>query len=239
LPEYLKPEKRLLTTMVHFGSLNENKVDPLIRNMKGRFPDMDFGIYPGYGILSVRLTSSNPKDIEACKAELEIEFGDLLFTDPEGKIENAVYNLFLKKGLKLAVAESCTGGQLGAKITSVSGASQYFIASIVTYSNEMKERLLGVRRETLDQYGAVSEQCVLEMAAGLLKITHADFGIAISGIAGPDGGTNDKPVGTVWVAIAKKNRSNEAFLLQLKGNRETITLWAVQKALFLLWKAAK
>jgi nicotinamide-nucleotide amidase len=236
LEDYLKPEKRLLTEIVHFGSLSENKVDPLIRKMKERFPEMDFGIYPGYGILSVRLTSSNSKEIEVCKDELEKEFSDLLFFDREGKIEHAVHDLFIKRGLTLACAESCTGGQLAAKITSIPGASNYFIASLVTYSNEMKEKLLGVKKNTIEQFGAVSRECVLEMAEGLLRVSQADFGIAISGIAGPDGGTKEKPVGTVWLAIAQKNGSSEALLMQLKGNRETITLWAAQKALFHLWK---
>jgi nicotinamide-nucleotide amidase len=236
LPDYLKLEKKLISELVHFGSLSENQVDPMLRKMKAQHPEMDFGIYPGYGILSVRLTSSKKEDIEDCKAELQKAFADLLFEDSEGKLEHAVHTLFLEKELKLAVAESCTGGMIAAKITSIPGASNYFLGSLVTYSDDMKQTVLHVKKETLQKFGAVSKECVLEMAAGLLKISNADYVVATSGIAGPDGGSKEKPVGTVWLSIAKKEGFNEAIHMQLKGNRETITLWAAQSALFLLWK---
>lgn len=236
LSDYIKPEKHLLSEILHFGALGENKVDPLLRKLKERHPEMDFGIYPGYGLLGVRLTSTDAQTLQACKTELEKTFADSLYEDPEGKIEHAVHQLFLKKGLKLALAESCTGGLLAAKITSIPGASQYFIGSVVAYSNEMKEELLGVKKGTLEQFGAVSRECVLEMAEGILKMAQTDFAIAVSGIAGPEGGTREKPVGTVWLSIAQKNGANEALPLQLKGSRETIILWAAQLALFHLWK---
>lgn len=236
LPEYLKLEKKLISELVHFGSLSENKVDPLLRKLKVLHPEMDFGIYPGYGILCVRLTSSKKEDIKVCKEELQKAFPDLLFEDSEGKLEHAVHTLFLEKGLKLAVAESCTGGLIAAKITSIPGASNYFLGSLVTYSDDMKQTLLHVKKETLQKFGAVSKECVLEMTTGLLKISSADYAVAISGIAGPEGGSKEKPVGTVWLSLAKKNGFNEAIHMQLKGNRETIALWAAQNALFLLWK---
>lgn len=111
---------------------------------------------------------------------------------------------FLAKKQKLAVAESCTGGYISHLITAVAGSSQWFSGGVISYSNEMKRNILGVKAETLEIFGAVSEQTVREMVSGILKITDADFGIAVSGIAGPSGGTSEKPVGTVWIAVADK-----------------------------------
>lgn len=104
-------------------------------------------------------------------------------------------------GLRLAVAESCTGGLISHRITNVPGSSSYFLGGIVAYDYGAKEHLLGVRRETLDAYGAVSEQTVLEMARGVCLALGADLGLSVSGIAGPGGGTPDKPVGLTWIGV--------------------------------------
>ena len=104
----------------------------------------------------------------------------------------------------LAVAESCTGGYISHLITAVGGSSQWFSGGVVSYSNEMKRNILGVKADTLENFGAVSEQTVREMVCGILKITNADLGIAVSGIAGPAGGTAEKPVGTVWIAVGDR-----------------------------------
>ena len=106
------------------------------------------------------------------------------------------------KGLTLSVAESCTGGYLSHLFTQHAGSSAVFLGGGITYSNQLKESILGVKHETLDQFGAVSEETVTEMVEGALKNFKSDFAVAITGIAGPDGGTADKPVGTVWVAVA-------------------------------------
>jgi nicotinamide-nucleotide amidase len=113
--------------------------------------------------------------------------------------------LLRERGRKLTVAESCTGGQIAALITQVPGASQVFDAGFVTYSNAIKQRVLGVDETVLAQQGAVSEAVVLQMAAGALRCSGADYAIAVSGIAGPDGGTAEKPVGTVWIAWGTQN----------------------------------
>ena len=120
------------------------------------------------------------------------------------KSQNVV-NLLIEKKLKITSAESCTGGLFSSYITSVSGSSECFEGSFVTYSNEVKHKMIGVREETLSKYGAVSEECVLEMAENSRKIMNSDISIAISGIAGPNGGTEEKPVGLVFVCIAAEN----------------------------------
>ncbi len=137
-------------------------------------------------------------------------------------------------GRTAATAESCTGGWIAKAITDVSGSSQCFAYGIVSYSNGAKESLLGVAPRTLEQHGAVSEAVVREMAAGVLKLSGADLAVSVSGVAGPDGGTAAKPVGTVWTCWAVRHAGNivaEAEQLMLAGDREAIRRQTVLIAL--------
>jgi nicotinamide-nucleotide amidase len=127
----------------------------------------------------------------------------------------------MESGMTLALAESCTGGLLAAKLTEIPGISAVFDRGVVTYSNRSKMETLGVKQETLDQYGAVSEQTAKEMAAGIRGVSSTDLGISVTGIAGPDGGTQEKPVGTVYIALAHKN-GIDSKKLELWGNRNRI-----------------
>ncbi len=120
-------------------------------------------------------------------------------------IEIALCELMTERKIKLATAESCTGGLIAQKITSVPGASECFDCGVVTYSNQQKQKLLGVSSETLEKFGAVSEETALQMCEGVKRLANSDFGISVTGIAGPGGGTPDKPVGTVWIGICGKN----------------------------------
>lgn len=129
----------------------------------------------------------------------------MLEADPN-RLEVLVGCLLIDKKSTLAVAESCTGGLIASRLTDIPGSSAYFWGGVVSYSNEAKERLLGVSSETLQKHGAVSSECALEMAAGICRLSGADYGIAVTGIAGPDGGSDDKPVGTVHVAWATPDR---------------------------------
>ena len=121
------------------------------------------------------------------------------------KLEEEIGELLKAKKLSLSTAESCTGGGIAALVTSVPGSSEYFKGGIVAYANEVKEEMLGVRPETLVAYGAVSRETVVEMAKGAMNRLKTDCAVATSGIAGPGGGTPEKPVGTVWIAAAYKN----------------------------------
>ena len=121
------------------------------------------------------------------------------------KLEEIVGELLREKKLSLSTAESCTGGSIAALVTSVPGSSAYFNGGIVAYSNEVKMALLHVSAETLEKYGAVSRETVTEMARGAMKALKTDCAVATSGIAGPGGGSREKPVGTVWIAAAYKN----------------------------------
>jgi nicotinamide-nucleotide amidase len=138
--------------------------------------------------------------------------------------------MLCKKNAKLTTAESCTGGGISEAITAVSGSSQWFEFGFVTYANSAKQKLLGVSKEALDEYGAVSEQVVKQMAQGAIKQSQADYAIAVSGIAGPDGGTQDKPVGTVWVCWQTPTRSWTQQLM-LSGDRQAVRTAAIKKSL--------
>ncbi len=136
-------------------------------------------------------------------------------------MEKEIVKLLLEKGLKITAAESCTGGLFAAKITEVSGSSSCFDGSFVTYSNEQKERLLGVPHEVLESFGAVSYQTALAMAKGAGKSFGSDIAIGITGVAGPTGGTEDKPVGTVYVSIAYPGGAM-AYKCLFSGDRQTV-----------------
>lgn len=139
--------------------------------------------------------------------------------------------LLQHKQLLLTTAESCTGGGLGYFLTAVPGSSTWYERGFVTYSNEAKIEMLNVKADTLAKYGAVSEQTAREMAEGSLKNSRADISVAITGIAGPDGGTPDKPVGTVWLAFAGKNIDTEVQVNIFPGDRTAIRLAIIQRAI--------
>jgi nicotinamide-nucleotide amidase len=142
-----------------------------------------------------------------------------------------VGGLLKAHGMMLATAESCTGGGVAQAVTEIAGSSAWFERGFVTYANAAKVEMLGVRQTTLDDHGAVSELTVREMAEGALQHSHAHVSLAVSGIAGPDGGTPDKPVGTVWFAWASRNGATRAQVHHLRGNRSEIRAHAVRIAL--------
>ena len=131
----------------------------------------------------------------------------------------------------ITVAESCTGGLIASKITEISGSSQIFKGSLVTYSNEIKEQELSVKKNTIIKYGAVSCEVVKEMLNGVMQKFNSDFAIAVSGVAGPGGGTENKPVGTVVIGVMSKNKSKKIKLFHFNGNRKEIQEQAAQTAL--------
>lgn len=163
---------------------------------------------PDAGKVRLRL-SAHGQDHAELQAQMDGEIEKLAALIPEHiygydneTLASAVGKTLLRRGASLSTAESCTGGTLAHRITEVAGASQYYVGGIVSYSNELKMNLLGVRRTTLEQFGAVSEQTACEMAVGCRMRLHTDYAVATTGIAGPTGGTDEKPLGTVWIAVA-------------------------------------
>ncbi|VAW51895.1 Nicotinamide-nucleotide amidase [hydrothermal vent metagenome] len=135
------------------------------------------------------------------------------------------------KGLKLASAESCTGGWLAKIITDIPGSSAWFTGSVVCYSNASKVSLLGVDENCLNEFGAVSGETVLELSDGLFSHTDADVAVSVSGIAGPDGGSDEKPVGLVWLSWGKRGKSVHARSFNFEGNREDVRKQSIKQAL--------
>ena len=148
----------------------------------------------------------------------------------QGSLEEKIGRLLKGQGLKLAVAESCTGGLVADRLTDVPGSSDYFLGGIVAYAYEAKVALLGVSWDTLHGYGAVSRETVLEMARGARKALGADVAIAVSGIAGPGGGLPNKPVGTTWLGLSAPE-GERSYLLQFKGDRRANKALATEAAL--------
>ena len=143
----------------------------------------------------------------------------------------AIASALRSRGLRLATAESCTGGLIAAACTSLAGSSDWFERGFVSYSNEAKTELLGVPQELLAAHGAVSEAVVRAMAGGALQRSSAQRAVAVTGIAGPGGATQDKPVGTVWLAVARSDGDTTALLLQLAGDRAAVRHQTVTRAL--------
>ena len=163
--------------------------------------------------------------IEAQIEKLHAIIPELIFGEEQDRLEQRIGSELLKRNATLATAESCTGGYIAHLITRVAGASAYYKGSILAYDNSIKETVLGVKTETLLAFGAVSEQVVEEMALGIKKIMKVDYAVATSGIAGPSGGTKDKPVGTVWTAIAGPNG-----VQSVKRQMGTERLWNIKRS---------
>lgn len=237
LPKILSmipPEEKKVNLWIHFTFLTESKVDPILRELQEQYPSIEIGIYPYRGKISVHFSGGrhDQKDLEDCRHKLLAEFGKYHYQSASGKVEEAVHTLFSNHGLTLATAESCTGGAIASRLTALAGASQYFLGGVITYSNQMKTDLLGVSEKTLNDKGAVSEEVVIQMAEGVISKTGADYGIAVSGVAGPTGGTKEKPVGTVWAAIACKEQETITWLIQgKKANREMVIDYTVNTVL--------
>jgi nicotinamide-nucleotide amidase len=200
---------------------------------------------PTYGDLKLRLTA-NGTDLEITKKQvLELTNQLMPFIDEyfygfdDDSLEVVIGKILKKKNARLAIAESCTGGYIAHKITSVPGSSAYFNGSVTPYQNEMKIRHLGIQEKTLANHGAVSEETVTEMARNVCTQFNADFGLATSGIAGPDGGTTEKPVGTIWIACSDKT-GTVAKKLRLTRDRDVnIRLTSVMTLHLLFQRLAK
>lgn len=176
-------------------------------------PHIRLAYLPGSGQVKLRLTATGG-DLATLKNEVQAQTNTLLTVIPEyiygydsDELESVVGTMLLERNLTLATAESCTGGHVAHTITRIPGSSRYFVGGIVAYSNALKTSQLGVNPETIALHGAVSEQTVCEMAQNIRRISGAGVGVATSGIAGPDGGTDEKPVGTVWIAYADADKT--------------------------------
>lgn len=223
--EYQTPDilhKTLLT-----AGVGESVIAEMLVDFEKELPkEINLAYLPDYGMVRLRLSAIDEGNGEL-KRLIEKKFNQLkdltskfLVTDKDEPIQVVLGDLLKKKNQSVSTAESCTGGGIAALITSVPGSSAYFEGSVVSYSNRIKEIVLGVEQSTLKEKGAVSEETVIEMLNGILRITGTTYGIAVSGILGPDGGSEEKPVGTVWIAVGStKNALTHKVQLRFDRNR--------------------
>jgi nicotinamide-nucleotide amidase len=216
-----------------FG-ISESALDELVAGCVGT-DEGRIAFRAAFPQISVRLTVHGlPQDVAARRdtlaGRMRERLGTFAYGEGDTTMEAVVGELLKQKGMTIAVAESCTGGLIGHRLTNVAGSSAYLRGGIVAYANEIKEKQLGVSSETLSQHGAVSEETALEMAEGVRRALGTDIGLSVTGIAGPDGGTAEKPVGTVCFALAAPDAIYKR-RYQLWGNRDWVKLLSSQVAL--------
>lgn len=244
LRQLCKSYQPLHVQTLHLCHLIENQLDPLLRELDILYPQVEKGIYPGYGVLSVELktktTSSDQaqKDLQDCVDYIAKQYGTYIFSKENKSIAQVIQEWMVSHKKTLVLAESCTGGHLAAKLVDIPGASAYFLGSIVCYHDQFKIDPLRVKKETLKTYGAVSEQVVYEMVQGALKLSGADFALAVSGIAGPSGGSLEKPIGTVWcgLGIQGKEPYIGKILAKGRGKRASVIEYTANFMLGALWR---
>ena len=208
----------IITKNILVQGIGESFLSDLIEPWELSLPEnIKLAYLPVAGLTKLRLTVHGSYDPSMRKGLYDLAGQYIVGEDCE-TLDELVHKTLTGRGLTLATAESCTGGNIARLLTAQAGASAYFKGGVVAYSNEVKECVLGVRHSTLETHGAVSEETVREMAEGVRQRLGADLAIATTGIAGPDGGTKEKPVGTVWIAVADKTHT-EAKLLQFGANR--------------------
>lgn len=213
-------------TVMTFG-IAESALSEMICDWEDNLPeDMHLAYLPN-PLTGVRLRLSiyggeRQAQEERIKERLEALkgiLGDALYSDEDDTLETCIGKLLKGTGRTISTAESCTGGSIAALLTSVAGSSEYFLGSVVSYANSVKSGVLGVDEKIIEEHGAVSSECVAAMAEGVRKLTGSDFSIATSGIAGPGGGSDAKPVGLVWIGVSS-HKSTETFSMVFKGDRK-------------------
>ena len=227
---------RIVHKTVQVYGIPESSLALLIEPWESALPEkMHLAYLPKDGVIRLRLSGY---DVEESEVNRQIEgllplVGEYVFATEDLPVERLVGKALVARGQTIGTAESCTGGKIAALLSKHPGSSAFYKGSVVSYANSVKEQVLGVRAEDLEQYGAVSEPVVKQMAEGARHVLGTDYAVATSGVAGPDGGTEEKPVGTVWIAIATPE-GTEAKCFSLGKLREQVTDRAAQAALIWL-----
>lgn len=237
--EKIVPQQVIRTRFYRVAGMGESDLDQLIAPVYKEYTNPVTTILAGPSDIQIHLRA---RCAEAAEAErllaevgprIEALLGDRTYTSTGETLEAVVGAMLRARGATLVVAESCTGGALGARITSVAGSSDYFAGGFLTYTNAMKTALVDVPAELLDRYTAESEEAAEAMARGSLARTSATYAISVTGIAGPSGGSDDKPVGSVWIGVADR-QACQVRRFRFLGDRERVRALAVQTALDLL-----
>jgi nicotinamide-nucleotide amidase len=230
------PQQFIATRVLKVAMMAESECDQRAAPIYQRFTDVQTTILAGAGDIQLRL-SSRDESLEAAQARvdelaglLEDELDDFVYSTQGETLEQIVGYFLQMRGANIAVAESCTGGLLGERITKVSGSSRYFVGGAIVYDNAMKTLFANVPPMLIAQHGAVSKEVAAALAEGIRDECRASVGVGITGIAGPTGGTEEKPVGLVYVAVADGKRT-DVVERKVLGDRDRIRWWATQQAL--------
>jgi nicotinamide-nucleotide amidase len=230
------PPAAIATRVLKTAMLPESAADARTAPIYKKYPQIETTLLSGQGQVEFHLRATAATHEEAktavdCLAgELEDELGDAVFSSAGESLEEIVGLYLQMRGLKIAVAESCTGGMIAERITSVAGSSRYFVGGAVVYSNDLKTLFADIPPLMLEAHGAVSKEVALALAENIRDICKADVGVGVTGIAGPAGGTEEKPVGLVYVAVTD-GQKQEVVQRRFPGDRERIRRWASQQAL--------
>lgn len=234
----LVPARALFTRVLSVAGLPESEVDAIAAPIYTQAAQVRTTILaspPGLVELHLRAwdraLAPARERAEALAGRLSVALGEAVYSREQESLAAVVGRALARRAETLAIAESCTGGLLGELLTRIPGASRYFLGGVLCYSNGVKRELLGVRAETLASQGAVSAACACELAEGVRARLQTDWGVSITGIAGPDGGSEEKPVGTVFVGFSHREQPAEAVALFLNGDRERIRWLGAQQAL--------
>ncbi|ABN52284.1 MAG TPA: competence/damage-inducible protein A [Hungateiclostridium thermocellum] len=218
---------RIVSKYLRVFGIGESQLEEMIMDLVDKQDRVTIATYAKDGQVTVRLTTKARTEEEGFREILPLQneiasrLKEALYSTEDEELEYVAAKMLIDNNITIATAESCTGGLISARLTDVPGISKVFNRGIVSYSNEAKMENLGVKPETLEKYGAVSSRTAMEMAEGVRKIASTDIGLAVTGIAGPDGGTDEKPVGLVYVALAH-SLGTEVRELRLAGNRNRI-----------------
>lgn len=233
LKEKFPPRNKFFLEQLGFFLVTEAEIDNVLK--KAVKKGIDIGIYPEPAVVQVMLSTREEKKLEDLRllaVKLQKRFEKKVFSLEGKRMEEVLLEELILRNERLILAESCTGGALSAALTSIANASQYFLGSIVSYSNELKKKILGVKEQTLIEKGAVSAETVAEMLKGALELSpFAAWALAISGIAGPTGASAKKPVGTVVIGILKRGGEPKTFSFQFPGDRKSVIKYSVNFAL--------
>ena len=240
LREYFRDHSSILHRTCLVKDFTESRLSETLSDFEAQLPGcIKLAYLPTPGVIRLRLTARGDEESYLQKIiddeffKLRTILGSHLFCGSDTTLAGALGSILTERGETLATAESCTGGNIAHEITRIVGSSVYFKGSVVAYSNEVKIRVLNVSSETLSGFGAVSRETVLQMVSGVQRLLSSDCAIATSGIAGPGGGSVEKPVGTVWIAVRYGERS-EAECFCFEGDREQVIARATQSALLML-----
>jgi competence/damage-inducible protein CinA-like protein len=239
------PNAVLVTRVLRTAGAGESDLDARIADLFREQKNPSIAMLAHPGLVDVKITAkAATRDaaralIDELEPRVRERLGDCVYAEDAGTLESLAGALLQRRGWTLAVGESCTGGSLAAAVTSVPGASNYFRGGVVAYANEAKCRLLDVAPDLIERYGAVSEEVAGAMALGAQTVLRADVGVSITGVAGPGGGTPEKPVGLVYIGLTLPDGSMQIKRLNWPGSRDAIQRRAVVAALAMLWRALR